>query len=613
MKTKVILLTIITLVAGIVSTSAKETLIIKNNDKTIGIDMTPIVLAIFTQHEKGDFQLSFEKGEYHFYPEFAYAEYHAVTNHDNSYKSFAFPIKDMKNVEIDGNGSKFIFHGVITPFLVMNSSNIVMHDLTIDWEEPFYIQGKVLSSTGKESMEMEFTGFSKYSLDGSIPVLENNGQKQYFLGENMVFDPKTSAVIYNASDYLMPDARTAKVTAEKINGNIYRINGRFVERPAPTGSIYVFKGPNGNNRLVPAIHICGSEKFSAKHINIHHAGGMGVIAEKSSDIHLNNVNVCLEKGTDRIVTTTADATHFCNCRGKLIVENCLFENMLDDAINVHGTYLKVEKIKDSRTLIARTNHPQQHGFEFAQKGDKIQIVSKGTILPVKTVRVKKVKIINQTFTELTFDQDIKDIVKPGDGLENITWYPELIFKNNIVRNNRARSVLISSGKKAIIENNFFSSMMTSILFEGDLDYWFESGAVSDVIIRNNTFGDSCYGGRKASIIWINPHVKEMPENEYYEKNIIIENNVFNTFDRSILDAKSVNGLVFKNNTIKPSDTYLPLYPELPEIKIEHCSSLELTDNIFEGSNTRKTAECSIDKHSNARKVSTDQAFNNTLR
>ncbi|MGC3978967.1 MAG: hypothetical protein QM751_12520 [Paludibacteraceae bacterium] len=70
---------------------------------------------------------------------------------------------------------------------------------------------------------------------------------------------------------------------------------------------------------------------------------MGVIAEKTGNISLNKVNICRRPGSNRILSVTADATHFCNCKGKVTIENCLFENMLDDACNMHGTYTKVEQ------------------------------------------------------------------------------------------------------------------------------------------------------------------------------------------------------------------------------------------------------------------------------
>ena len=44
--------------------------------------------------------------------------------------------------------------------------------------------------------------------------------------------------------------------------------------------------------------------------------------------------------------------------------------------------------------------------------------------------------------------------------------------------------------KIVIEDNDFSSHMSSIFFRGEMFHWYESGAVEDVLIRNNRF-DYC--------------------------------------------------------------------------------------------------------------------------
>ena len=564
-------------------------------------DYTPVVLSILAENPDGGLTLNFGEGDFHFYPTYARAKYHCVTNHDNSYKYFAFPFENMKDVVVDGKGADFIFHGVITPFLVEGSENIVLKNFSIDWEEPFYVQAHVLEADQKaKSVKVRFTDFSKYQIDGTVFTLTNNGQQMNFLGECMVFDPETMAVAYNAAKYLIGGPRTKAISVRNAKDGICNISAPFMKAPAPVGTAYIFKGPNSENRMAPAIHVISSAGFEASDINIHHAGGMGIIAEKSKDLHLDHVNVCLREGTDRLVTTTADATHFCNCGGFLIVENCLFENMLDDATNVHGTYMKVVKVIGPQAVLAKLNHPQQFDYDFAAAGDKIQIVADKTILPKKTVKVVSCKKINEIYAVVRFDSPVDDIVAPGDGLENMTWYPELIFRNNVIRNNRARSILISSPKKVLIENNTFSSMMTGILFEGDLEHWHESGAVNDVIIRNNTFYDCCYGGNKASCIWINPHLVEMPENQYYERNIIIEGNLFNTFDRSILSAKSVDGLFFRANEIRPSGTYAPLHPEMPELNLIHCNGFVFEKNTF--NKKGEEGQVVMDEYSRTRKA-----------
>lgn len=552
---------------------------------TPGQDVTPVIYDILSREGKSDLRILFPKGDYHFYADKAFGKYHAITNHDNSYKYFAFPIIGGKNIEIDGGGSTFWFHGVVTPFLIEQSQNVSLKNFSVDWAEPFYVQGTVVASdSAKKYMDLKFTDFSKLKLEGDRLAIETNGIYLPFLGESMVFDPTTKAVAYKAQDYLPVD-RSKRLKATKLSNDTYRMTGNFAKRPAPEGLIYVFKGVNGSNRFAPAIHLTDSRDFKANDITIHHAGGMGLVGEKSENIHIDNFNVVLPQGSERIVSTTADATHFCNCKGTLIIENCTFENMLDDATNVHGTYIRVAEVKSPRVVAANIVHYQQAGYNFAAVSDVVRFVESETILPIGDNRVVGVERINASYCLISFEKDIPATLKVGDGIENITWYPQLTFRNNIVRNNRARSILISTPNETLIEGNTFSSMMTSILFEGDLDFWFESGAVSNVVIRNNTFLDNCYGGNKGSVIWINPHQRRTIAGQPYERNIVIENNSFRTFDPSIVDARSVGGLIIRNNTIEASGTYPSIQPNMSTFTLKECIDSRIYGNKIKGKGT----------------------------
>ncbi|MEL0638957.1 hypothetical protein V6259_19830, partial [Marinomonas sp. TI.3.20] len=77
-----------------------------------------------------------------------------------------------------------------------------------------------------------------------------------------------------------------------------------------------------------------------ENITIHTAGGMSLIVERTENIKVSHYSVT--PSHDRIVSTRADATHFMNCKGEIIVENCQLDHMLDDGINVHGAYVNID-------------------------------------------------------------------------------------------------------------------------------------------------------------------------------------------------------------------------------------------------------------------------------
>ena len=88
--------------------------------------------------------------------------------------------------------------------------------------------------------------------------------------------------------------------------------------------------------------------------------------EMSENITLDKFSVCLRgKDDPRYFTTQADATHFSGCKGLIRSVGGLYEGMMDDAINVHGTYLKVQKRIDDKTLVGEYMHGQSYGSNGA--------------------------------------------------------------------------------------------------------------------------------------------------------------------------------------------------------------------------------------------------------
>jgi parallel beta-helix repeat protein len=367
-----------------------------------------------------------------------------------------------------------------------------------------------------------------------------------------------------------------------MDNGIVRLLTKYRSVP-PVGSVFISKGEYLYNRQNPGFRVFKSKDLVFKNINVYHAGAMGLIAERSSNITLDSFNVVLKQGSERLVTTNADATHFCNCRGLITIKNCTFENMLDDATNIHGTYARIKKIISNNQIAYETYHPHQKDYFFAAKGDSVRIVDKNTILPKSEILIiEDVKRINEKVSILTFNKPIKEIAQEFDGIDNISWHASAKIENNIIRNNRARGFLISTSRKVEVRNNYISSQMAGILMSGDLKLWNESGPCDSLIIENNQFVNNLHGGNKQAILLIHPEqeLSGYKGDDYYHKDIIIRNNEFLTFDSPVLKAKSVDGLTFQSNRVIQTDAYQPIFPDEPNLKIEHCKNVTIKDNTY---------------------------------
>jgi hypothetical protein len=382
----------------------------------------------------------------------------------------------------------------------------------------------------------------------------------------------------------------------------------------PIGSVMVSKGEYLQNRTSPAFRVFKSKDLLFKNVNVHHAGSMGLIAERSENITLDSFNVVLKEGSGRMITTTADATHFCNVKGIVTIKNCTFENMLDDATNIHGTYVRVNKIIDEYTLAVETYHPHQNGYLFGEEGDLVQVINQKNLQPTtEPLILKKVERVNEKISYITFNKPIANKVQVYDGVENISWHAEAIIENNIVRNNRARSFLISTPRKVVVRNNKLSSQMANFRITGDLGLWNESGPNVDLLIENNVIENSVYGGNGPQAIFlIDPEYDDKKNIEgKFSKNITIRNNVIKTFDSSILIAISVDGLIFENNQIIQTNTYKPIFPNAENISIINCDNVTIKGNTFKKIDGKETT-ISIDEASNNVKIDTKDAFSKKL-
>ncbi len=571
-------------------------------------DATPAVIKrILEADVKPLSEIKFEKGTYHFYSEKGLEEFVHISNHCDVMINTAFPLKDLKNLTIDGQGSIFIFHGIMIPFLVDNSKNITIKNLSIDWNEPFHSEGKIVA------IDEENKTFDM-SIEERYPYEIRNGQlifiKPYYehsIGQSILYDPVRKAIMFDTESYTNITTSTKaelsrnveqvsykyeydhravefknlgrenKVMVKELKPGMVRVYGHSKKLP-PVGMILTMKGSQGFNRVAPAFRVTHTYGFNAENVNVHHAGGMGIIAENSADLILDNFNVTPSQG--RMVSTTADATHFVGCRGKIELKNCTFENQLDDASNIHGTYQIITDLLDKNQIGVRMGHDQQKGFQIGVAGDTLGLVRlSDSFHAYDYVTIKSIQYLNGRYQIITLNEELPQGVQYGDLIENVSAYPDLLVQNCKIQNNRARGLLISNPKNTVIENNYFSTEMEAILIPVESSHWYESGNATNVVIRNNTFQDCTHSGQHRGVIRFDT---DDDNANIAFKNIEITNNIFNHWDSWILQICNVDGLKVEDNTFNYSGTFPQKYPDEAAIQIEHSKNVTFKKNKFNG-------------------------------
>ncbi|HAY24585.1 right-handed parallel beta-helix repeat-containing protein [Phocaeicola vulgatus] len=559
-----------------------------NSSKNASPVLQKALAKIKAEYKEGEkVILRFPEGRYEFHEKGAAVREYYISNHDQTNpKKVGIALEDMKNLTLDGQGSEFVFHGRMLPVSLLRSENCLLKNFSIDFENPHIAQVKIVENDPQDGIVFEPAPWVDYRIakDSIFEAYGEGWTMRHSWG--IAFDGDTKHLVYNTSDIGCPTKGASEVAPRRIHAPGWK-DARLVP-----GTVVAMRGWG---RPTPGIFLSHDVNTTIENVKVHYAEGMGLLAQLCENITLEKFGVCLKGDADpRYFTTQADATHFSGCKGKIVSCNGLYEGMMDDAINVHGTYLKVVKRVDDCTLVGRYMHGQSWGFEWGCPGDEVQFIRSNTMeLVGKQNKIISIRPYDKEQTEgareflITFQEPVDQVIneQSGFGIENLTWTPEVLFSGNVIRNNRARGSLFSTPRKTIVENNLFDHTSgAAILLCGDCNGWFETGACRHVIIRKNRFVNALTNLFQFTnaVISIYPEIPDLKGQQQYfhggpEGGIVIEDNEFETFDAPILYAKSVDGLVFRNNTIKLNTEYKPFHPNRNRFWLERVTNVTIAE------------------------------------
>lgn len=516
---------------------------------------------------------------------FAQERYHFISNNDAALRKVATLIENEENVEIDFEGKAFCYEEPILPIVISGSKHVTLKNFSINFKMPFYFQGTVMA------IDEETNSFDLEVLDECI--YEVRGQKMYFRGKvaerpfqgtgrwpastvngntweqdilwNMWFNEDGTTILDERKRIILETYQVEQLE----NGWVRWIDA--MEELPEVGQRVIIKGKKDKNRMYPGIFIENSEDVRIENATIYHSCGMALIAQRSKDITLKNYAVRIPEGSKRICSASADGSHFNACGGDIVMEDCYFENMLDDALNVHGTYVIVKEICDDHTVLCQFGHSQQQGHVFAAAGDVVRSFHAHSLECLNSYTVEDIEFFNSVYFKITTKESIDGKLKEGMVLDNGTWQPSVTIRNCTVKHNRARGLLLQSNKPILVENSLFDgSSAQGIQFAGEASFWYESGHVADVTIQNNTFKNL-----RDYIININTATDG---SAIYHKNIRVINNEIESIHTHMIFARCVDNLEFSNNKITIIDD---VKKDGIIYNIENCGNVIIENNQVE--------------------------------
>jgi len=525
--------------------------------------------------------LVFPKGRYDFWPQYAAEKMYYESNTDViPLRRCPILIEGQQNLTLDAQGADFVYHDRMQPITIDGSKDITIRGANIDWDIPLTAQAEVMAVT-EDHIDLAIdTRESPYIIEQGKLVFVGEGWKSAWW-DAMEFDRNTRLVVPRTGDASCLGGDFSGYKAEELKYGTVRIVFPFKRRPA-VGNMLVMRH---SARDHAGVFVVNSKNITFDHLNIYQTGGLGILSQYSENLTFRNVQCVPNPAKNRWFCGHDDGLHVSNCKGKIEVDACKFQALMDDPINVHGTSVQVIDKPRPGILLCKFMHPQSVGFNWAQYGDTIRFIENETMTTIAKGTVRSFRPIDAEHFEIAFRDSIPAALQKGDALENLTWAPEVWIHDSWFGSNRARGILVSTPGKTVIERNVFESSGSAILIAGDANEWFESGAVTDVLIRDNDFRDPCMTSPyqfSEGIISIYPEVPKLDHKTPFHGRIVIDHNQFHPYDYPVLYAKSVADISFTNNTITRSERFEPFHARKNMLTFEACLGTTISGNKMVG-------------------------------
>ena len=537
-----------------------------NTGEDMTLKIANVIETIQIEQKGEPATLLFDEGDYDFYPENGIEREYYISNHDqDNPKKVALVLENISNLTIDGQGANLYMNGRMLPVAMVGCNNCTLKNLSVDTRIPQITQATVVENNiedGTILYRLDSTCIYKIDSDRRLITYGDNWEVHPVAG--IAFEDNTGHIVYQTSDISVGTNSVEEIAP-------YLIKAPWQNEKLKNGTVVALRN---YARPTPGIFLSESKNTTFEDVTVHYAEGMGLLAQLCENVTLDGFSVSMREGSKRYFTTQADATHFSACKGKIISQNGLYEGMMDDAINVHGTYLRIVEVLSPNVVVGKYMHPQAYGFYWGGKGDSVQFIKSSTMELISGNVINDIEpydkdiVAGAKLFKITLNDTVPAEYGNGDvGIENLEWTPEVSFCDNTIRNNRARGTLFSTPKDVVVERNLFDHTSgTAILLCGDCNGWFETGACKNVVIRNNHFINALTNMFQFTnaIISIYPEIPNLAAQQKYfhggdGMGVVIENNTFETFDRPIVYAKSLNGLKFKNNVIMGNNDYKPFH------------------------------------------------------
>jgi Right handed beta helix region len=453
----------------------------------------------------------------------------------------ALAFKELNGFELNGNGAQLINTTRSQTLHISNSSHVTVRDLAIDYDPLPFTLGTI-AAFDKKALQIDVRVDIGYPDDPALLAIFNDG---FF----KVMDRQSRGLKPGARDFLAP------AKAEKITEGLIRVQLRWgandlfpSQLPIAVGDVVAI-----TNGSAHAVVVDASDATSFIDVKLFAAPGMGLLENGGAgSMLLRKVSIVpglrpKGAGTDRLVSTNSDGSHFISVEWGPTIEDCSFANTSDDAVNVHGFYYYVV----AKTAPQRYILSSKWDIGLAQ-GDDIESCEQNTFRSLGRTKIAqfskrhapelKAKIaplwknkspttVPDLIYEVALQQDLP--LRVGDAVTSLSR----IGAGTTIRRSSFHAcgrVLVKSPNAVVEDCQFTYSIATALQGGTDIGFWSESGFAENLTFRNNRFSHCVTGANELTAgngalgtIYVGMSAPEGAKgffNNFQNCNVTIENN-----------------------------------------------------------------------------------------
>ncbi|PAW76602.1 MAG: hypothetical protein B9S32_14585 [Verrucomicrobia bacterium Tous-C9LFEB] len=331
---------------------------------------------------------------------------------------------------------------------------------------------------------------------------------------------------------------------------------------------------------IAAVSLVESNQITCRNLKVYASPGLAFFPYLSSNVKLDHCAVEILPKSSRLISTNADGVHARGMRGPLTVQNCRFEGMGDDAINIHSSAIRPLKRISSRELLC-----DAHTFTI-RGGDMLEYLDVDG-KSGQSYEVQEAKITSEGW-QVTFVEELPATLNVSE--KRILFYnlseagKGFLFQNNYFGPHRGRGILVSATDGEIRDNTFSNREVGSgwaIVLHHEASIWAEGPIARRIRIEENRF-EGLGGNEPAIKIYPMGSKRSGDDTSVWYADIVIQNNRFEKLTGPAAVINQVQNLsLIGNRVVRTGAVAVPTPPFSAAFQIKNCPGATVEGNQLE--------------------------------